>query len=65
MARGLVKVPSSFSGCVGLCHCKELLILGGEPFDLLITEVDLAFGHIAVRRLDKAEIIDLGIDAER
>ena len=52
-------------GCITLCDNAVLLVLGSEIDDLVIVQVHLAVLDLAVRSLDEAQVVDLGIHAQR
>ena len=48
--------------CVTLRYNLVLLILSGEVNDMVVIEVHDAVRHLTIRRLDEAEVVDLGVD---
>ena len=50
---------------VGLSDHEAFLFLGAEILNAGIVQVDLAAGYLAVGRLDKAHVADLGVHAKR
>ena len=52
-------------GCVALGNHFSLFDFGCQVYYLVVVEVDLGILHLTVRRLDKAQVVDLGINAER
>ncbi len=52
-------------GRVALGYHLAFLNLGGEIYDVVVVEVDTRVLDLAVRGLDEAEVVDLGVYAER
>ena len=52
-------------GRVALTDNLLFLFLGGEIDDVVVVHIDNRIVHLAVRSDDEAQVVDLGIDAER